>query len=104
MIKINHRSRLYFSLIPIFLFCLLPVLSLAQENPDLDRLKEMSVEELMNIEVTSVSKRPEKLAEVASAIQVITQADIRRSAATTLPEVLRLSPNLQECLQDLRNT
>lgn len=95
MIKINHRSRLYFSLIPTFLFCLLPVLSLAQENPDLDRLKEMSVEELMNIEVTSVSKRPEKLAEVASAIQVITQADIRRSAATTLPEVLRLSPNLQ---------
>lgn len=58
-------------------------------------LKKLSVEELMNIEVTSVSKSPEKLAEVASAIQVITQEDIRRSGATCLPEALRLSPNLQ---------
>lgn len=49
----------------------------------------------MNIEVTSVSKRPEKLSEVASAIQVITQDDIRRSGATSLPEALKLSPNLQ---------
>ena len=49
----------------------------------------------MNIEVTSVSKRPEKLSEVASAIQVITQEDIRRSGATNLPEALALSPNLQ---------
>lgn len=55
----------------------------------------MSFEELMNIEVTSVSKRPEKLSEVASAIQVITQEDIHRSGATTLPEALALAPNLQ---------
>ncbi|MGH8523056.1 MAG: response regulator, partial [Gammaproteobacteria bacterium] len=43
------------------------------------QLKKMSVEELMDIEVTSVSKRPESLSETASAIQVITQEDIRRS-------------------------
>jgi iron complex outermembrane receptor protein len=60
-----------------------------------NKLKNLSVEELTNIEVTSVSKRPEKLSEVASAIQVITQEDIHRSGATTLPEALRLSPNLQ---------
>jgi iron complex outermembrane receptor protein len=62
-----------------------------------DTLKKLSLEELMNveIEVTSVSRRSEKLTEVASAIQVITQEDIRRSAATSLPEALRLSPNLQ---------
>jgi iron complex outermembrane receptor protein len=59
------------------------------------QIKKMSVEELMNIEVTSVSRRPEKLSEVASAIQVITQEDIRRSGATNLPEALKLSPNLQ---------
>ncbi|MES2375988.1 MAG: TonB-dependent receptor plug domain-containing protein [Bacteroidota bacterium] len=59
------------------------------------KIKKLSVEELMNIEVTSVSKRSEKLSEVASAIQVITQEDIRRSGATNLPEALRLSPNLQ---------
>jgi iron complex outermembrane receptor protein len=55
------------------------------------------MEELMNVEVevTSVSRRPEKLSEVASAIQVITREDISRSAATNLPEALRLLPNLQ---------
>lgn len=58
-------------------------------------LKKLSVEELMNVEVTSVSRRPEKLAEVASAIQVITQEEIRRSGATTLAEALRLATNLQ---------
>jgi iron complex outermembrane receptor protein len=58
-------------------------------------LKKLSVEELMNVEVTSVSKRAERLTEVASAIQVISQEDIRRSAATSLPEALRLASNLQ---------
>jgi iron complex outermembrane receptor protein len=61
------------------------------------KMKKLSIEELMNIEieVTTVSKRPEKLAEAASAIQVITQEDIRRSGATSLPEALRLASNLQ---------
>lgn len=58
-------------------------------------LKKLSLGELMTIEVTSVSKRPEKLTEVASAIQVITQEDIKRSGAVNLPEALRLAPNLQ---------
>ena len=58
-------------------------------------LKNLSVEDLMDVEVTSVSRRPEKLSETASAIQVITQEDIRRSGATSLAEALRLAPNLQ---------
>src|SRR5882724_11239730 len=58
-------------------------------------LKKLSVEELMDLEVTSVSKRPEKLSETASAIQVITREDIRRSGASSLPEALRLASNLQ---------
>ncbi|HJY21833.1 MAG TPA: TonB-dependent receptor plug domain-containing protein, partial [Hanamia sp.] len=49
----------------------------------------------MNIEVTSVSKYPEKLKEVASAIQVISREDIRNSGVKTLPEALRLASNLQ---------
>ena len=48
----------------------------------------------MNMEVTSVSGRAEKLSETASAIQVITQEDIRRSGATSLPQALRLASNL----------
>ncbi len=63
--------------------------------PTASELKKLSVEELMNIEVTSVSKVPEKLTEVASAIQVITGEDIRRSTANNLPEALRLASNLQ---------
>ena len=58
-------------------------------------LKKLSIEQLMNLEVTSVSRRPERLAQAASAIQVITQQDIRRSGASSLPEALRLVTNLQ---------
>src|SRR5947209_16861779 len=67
-----------------------------------DSLKKLSIEQLMNVEVTSVSKRPERLAQVASAIQVITQDDIRRSGASSLPEALRLATNLQVAQVDSR--
>lgn len=53
------------------------------------------MEELMNVEVTSVSRKPEQLNETASAIQVISSEDIRFSGATSLPEILRLASNLQ---------
>ena len=57
--------------------------STTKTNADiLATYKKMSVEELMNIEVTSVSRHPEKLLEAASAIQVITGEEIRRSGAT----------------------
>jgi iron complex outermembrane receptor protein len=58
-------------------------------------LKELSIEQLMDLEVTSVSKRPEKLLDAPSAIQVITNDAIRRSGASSLPEALRLAGNLQ---------
>ena len=58
-------------------------------------LAELSLEELMNIEVTSVSKKTERLSDAAAAIFVITQEDIRRSGYTSIPEILRLAPNLQ---------
>lgn len=55
----------------------------------------LSIEELINVEISSVSKRPELLSDAAAAIYVITQEDIRRSGATSIPEILRLAPNLQ---------
>jgi len=58
-------------------------------------LKQMSLEELMNQEVTMVSRRPEKWFTSPSAIQVITGEEIRRSGATTISEALRLASNLQ---------
>jgi iron complex outermembrane recepter protein len=72
------------------------------ELPSPTAMKHMSVEQLMNIEVTSVSKRPEKLSGVASAIQVITGEDIRRAGATSLPEALRLATNLEVAQVDSR--
>jgi iron complex outermembrane recepter protein len=58
-------------------------------------LADLSLEQLGNIEVTSVSGRAESLMDAAASIYVITAEDIRRSAATSLPEALRLAPNLQ---------
>lgn len=67
----------------------------AQEEPSSENLKELSLEELMNLQVTSVSKIPEKLNETASAIQVVTSQDIHRFGATSIPEALYLAGNLQ---------
>ena len=67
-----------------------------------EALKSLSIEQLMSVEVTSVSKRPERLAQAASAIQVITREDIRRSGASSLPEALRLATNLQVAQVDAR--
>lgn len=55
----------------------------------------MSLEQLMNQEVTSVSKEPEPLGQAPAAIQIITNEAIRRSGASSLPEALRLADNLQ---------
>src|SRR5713226_1327268 len=77
---------------------LLPDYSFAQASTDsltLKKLKKLSIEELMNVEVTSISMRPEKLTVVASAVQVITGEDIHRSGVTRLPDALRLVSNLQ---------
>ena len=57
-------------------------------------LMEMSLEDLMNVEVTSVSRKKEKRQEAAAAIFVISQEDIRRSGATTVADVLRIVPGL----------
>lgn len=65
-------------------------------------LKQMSLDELLGIQVMSVSKRPEKLTEAASAIQVVTGEDIRRAGATSLPEALRLASNLEVAQIDAR--
>jgi iron complex outermembrane recepter protein len=57
-------------------------------------LKKLSLEELMDLEVSLVTRTPEKLSESASAAQVVSGEDIRRSGATSIPEALRLAPNL----------
>ncbi len=57
-------------------------------------LADASLEDLMNMEVTSVSKEDQKLAQVAAAVFVITQEDIRHSGSTNIPDLLRMVPGL----------
>ncbi|MDB5423092.1 MAG: TonB-dependent receptor [Phenylobacterium sp.] len=57
-------------------------------------LSNLSIEDLGNIQISSVSKRAEPLSRAPAAVFVITHDDIQRSGATSLPEVLRLAPNL----------
>src|SRR5688500_10220497 len=71
-------------------------------SADIATLKTLPLEELLNTEVTSVSRRPERLLDAPSAVQVITSEDIRRSGATSLPEALRLAPNLHVAQIDSR--
>jgi iron complex outermembrane receptor protein len=57
-------------------------------------LASMNIEDLMNVKVTSVSAKEQKLSRTASAVFVITQEDIRRSGATNIPDLLRMVPGL----------
>jgi len=65
----------------------------AQQKPA--DLTNASLEDLMNVEVTSVSKKEQRLSHTASAIFVITSEDIRQSGATNIPDLLRMVPGLQ---------
>jgi len=74
------------------LFLLLPArCAVAQDAQD---LTEFSIEELMDIKVTSVSKKSQRLSDSAAAIFVITREDIRRSGATSIPDALRMAPGV----------
>jgi iron complex outermembrane receptor protein len=67
----------------------------ADARPAVERLANMSLEDLSQLEVTSVSKTPEPVNDAPASIYVITRDDIVRSGAVHLTEVLRLAPNLQ---------
>src|SRR3989454_137248 len=64
------------------------------QKPPTD-LTTLSLTELLQIEVTTSARHPERLSESPAAIAVLTQEDIRRSGVTTLPEALRLAPGLE---------
>src|SRR5712664_2329115 len=66
----------------------------SNQNPP-ENLKQVSLEELGQIEVTTASKVPVKATRTPAAIYVITQEDIRRSGATSIPEALRMAPGVE---------
>src|SRR5256884_4009246 len=77
-----------------FLSVVLAGSAVAQNSRNVD-VTAVSLEDLWNMQVTSVSKRTQKVADAAAAIFVLTQEDIRRSGATSIPEALRLVPGLK---------
>ena len=83
----KHKTLLTF----IALYANLCATAWAQDG---EYLTALSLEDLMNIEVTSVSKKDELASEAPAAIFVLTSEDIRRSGATTVPEALRMVPGL----------
>lgn len=93
-----QRSTLLFF---FFLFCC-SALTRA-EDPDQtggNPVKRLTLEQLGDIEVTTVSKEPERVMNASAAVYVITQEDIERSGATDIPEALRLAPGVEVARAD----
>ena len=78
-----------------FALCLLALTTTVWAQKPASDLTAKSIEDLMDIEVTSVSKKEEKLFQTAAAVYVITQEEIRRSGLTSIPELLRLAPGVE---------
>lgn len=95
----NRRRALAANAIPyLFLFALTTKLNAQSPSPDTKSaqdLNQLSMEQLGDIEVTTVSKAPEQVWRTPTAVFVITQEDIRRSGATSIPETLRLAPGVE---------
>ena len=66
----------------------------AQGQASPQDLSQLNLEDLMNIEVTSVSKKEQKLSKAASAVFVVTADDIARSGANNIPDLLRMVPGV----------
>jgi iron complex outermembrane receptor protein len=91
------RAKLAPRILPVLLGMALATCAVAGERDAIRQQAEfadLSIEELANIDVTSVSKRPERLQDAPASVFVITGDDIRRAGSRSLPEALRLAPNL----------
>ena len=90
----KQRSFRNWSITLLAMLALMAVNAGAQTTSPAQNLAVMSLKDLMNVEVTSVSKKEQKLSQAAAAVYVITQEDIRRSGATNIPDLLRMAPGV----------
>ena len=79
-------------LTPVFLLCISPSLS-AEES--MNELLSMSLDELMQVEITSSTLTPESLKTVPSAVSVYTHEEIKRLGLDVLGELMNLVPGFQ---------
>jgi iron complex outermembrane receptor protein len=91
----GKRGRSAIASAIVFIWAAIAAAGGAAHAQSVEELRALSIDELANLEITSVSKRPERLSQAPAAVYVITNDDIRRSGAISLPEALRLAPNLQ---------
>lgn len=89
MICIRHCCH---AALPLALVMFLTSPSGAADRPA--ALTDLSLEDLMQVEVTSVAKKPQRMANVAAAVAVISSEDIRLAGANSIPEALRLVPGI----------
>ncbi len=94
--QVACADKAYWWCLPVFiLWITLGNVAFAAQNTPLKRdLADASLEELMNLKISTVSRKPQTLKETAAAVFVITQEDIRRSSANSIPELLRMAPGL----------
>jgi iron complex outermembrane recepter protein len=76
------------------LFCTQALCATDTQSVTQDDLESMSIEQLMELEVTTVSKRAEQFSTTAASLTVITSEDIRRSGINNLPDLLRLASGI----------
>src|SRR5690348_12632253 len=91
MFGTRARTRILRALLFVLIF--LAGNSVAQERTS--ELAEMSLEELLNVRITTIGRKQQELRHIPAAVYVITQEEIRRSGATSLPDLLRLVPGAE---------
>ena len=95
-LKGNRTLLYFFGVFSVWMhLAVSPVFSASAPRDLPSDLTRLTLEELMDIQVTSVSKGEEDFSKAASAIFVITQEDLRRSGVNTIPEALRMVPGVQ---------
>ncbi len=87
----NARSMRWQILVGLAAAVALPTVQAADDDPFFG----LNLKEVLNLEITSVSKKPQTVSQAAAAVFVITADDIRRSGAGTIPDALRLAPGIQ---------
>lgn len=92
--QIRSKCTDHFSLFPKILTVFSLICSIMATPVFAKGLMEMSLEELMTLQVTSAAKAPTSLLKTPAAIYVITQEDIRRSGANSIPELLKMVPGM----------
>jgi iron complex outermembrane receptor protein len=92
---IMSRCKSPFGLVALRVWPVVPFVAICEGQKAIHNLSEASLKDLMNIEVTTVSKKQQKLSKSPAAVYVLTAEDIRCSGMTNIPDLLRMVPGLQ---------